>query len=174
MGGRGSGGHNHYWRPRKKTVVEDCLSLDANRWMREGILQAGVHRRDSWLWEYPGGQNCSIGYEVRTTDTARPWLRLTYSCPSGSTGQWESVEYQVRLATSLPRFGRLRWYFCCPLVVRGHACGRRVTKLYLPPGGRYFGCRKCHQLTYTSCQESHREANPARRRARWQRRWRTS
>ena len=27
-------------------------------------------------------------------------------------------------------------------------------KLYLPPGGRYFGCRHCHDLTYRSRQES--------------------
>jgi len=40
--------------------------------------------------------------------------------------------------------------------VNGRGCGRRVGKLYLPPGGRYFGCRQCHDLTYTSCQESHR------------------
>jgi hypothetical protein len=33
-------------------------------------------------------------------------------------------------------------------------CGRRVGKLYLPPAGRYFGCRVCHGLTYQSCQES--------------------
>jgi hypothetical protein len=29
-----------------------------------------------------------------------------------------------------------------------------VAKLYLPR--RYFGCRHCHGLTYTSCQESHK------------------
>ena len=34
---------------------------------------------------------------------------------------------------------------------------RRVRKLYLPPRGRYFGCRQCHDLTYTSCQESHKD-----------------
>jgi hypothetical protein len=28
--------------------------------------------------------------------------------------------------------------------------------LYLPPRARYFGCRHCHDLTYTSCQESHK------------------
>ena len=27
--------------------------------------------------------------------------------------------------------------------------------MYLPPGGTYFGCRHCYDLTYTSCQESH-------------------
>ena len=30
--------------------------------------------------------------------------------------------------------------------------GRRARKLYL--GGRYFGCRHCHNLTYTSSQQS--------------------
>ena len=31
---------------------------------------------------------------------------------------------------------------------------RRVAKLYLPPGGKYFGSREGYGLTYTSCQES--------------------
>ena len=29
-----------------------------------------------------------------------------------------------------------------------------MAKLYLPPGGRYFGSREAYGLTYTSCQES--------------------
>jgi hypothetical protein len=28
-----------------------------------------------------------------------------------------------------------------------------VSKLYLPSGGRYFGCRHCYRLTYRSVQE---------------------
>ncbi len=35
----------------------------------------------------------------------------------------------------------------------GRRCGRRVGKLYLPPGEAYFACRECHQLTYQSQQE---------------------
>ena len=31
---------------------------------------------------------------------------------------------------------------------------RRVAKLYLPSGGKYFGSREGYGLTYTSCQES--------------------
>ncbi len=31
---------------------------------------------------------------------------------------------------------------------------RRVAKLYLPPGGKYFGSREGYGLTYTSCQEN--------------------
>lgn len=32
-------------------------------------------------------------------------------------------------------------------------CHRRVGCLYLPPGGNYFGCRHCYDLTYRSSQE---------------------
>jgi hypothetical protein len=35
-------------------------------------------------------------------------------------------------------------------------CGKRVGILYLPQGGKYFGCRHCYQLTYKSSQEQHR------------------
>jgi hypothetical protein len=31
---------------------------------------------------------------------------------------------------------------------------RRVAKLYLPSGGKYFGSREGYGLTYMSCQES--------------------
>jgi hypothetical protein len=64
------------------------------------------------------------------------------------------------------QFGRLRWWFVCPLLVRGEACNRRVAKLYLPPSSRYFGCRHCYRLTYTSCQESHKYDGVYRRLAR--------
>jgi len=66
------------------------------------------------------------------------------------------MDYPVGLTTTPLPWGGVRWWFVCPLVVSGQACGRRVGKLYLPPGGRYFGCRHCYDLTYTSCQESHK------------------
>jgi len=28
--------------------------------------------------------------------------------------------------------------------------------LYLPAGSLYFGCRHCYDLTYRSCQDSHK------------------
>ena len=38
----------------------------------------------------------------------------------------------------------------------GEECARRVGKLYRPPGSRTFACRHCLDLTYVSCQRSHR------------------
>src|SRR5262245_61396351 len=109
MGGRGSGNHFHWWRSGKKITVEDCLSLAASRWMRERILRSSIHLTGSWQWRYRSGKKCSISYEVQTTDMARPLLRLSYSWPSKTTGQQESADYHVRLTTTRPQFGGLRW-----------------------------------------------------------------
>jgi hypothetical protein len=154
MGGSGSGNSYHWWRSDKKTVVEDCLRLDANRWMREGILKANHFAFGSRRWEYHSGHCFSVSYELNTLDPTSPHVRLYYTWVWTSTQQQESADYRVQLATTRPRFGSLRWWFICPLVVNGRACGRRVGKLYLPPRARCFGCRRCHDLTYTSCQES--------------------
>jgi hypothetical protein len=161
MRGRGRGNHYHWWRPRKKTVVEDCESLDANRWMREGILQAGVHKSGAWGWfrdEARTEQTSSIGYEVNTRDVP-PSIRLFYTF----TESKDALDYRIPLVTTQPRFGGLRWWFICALVVNGRECGRRVGKLYLPPGARYYGCRHCHDLTYRSVQEHDKRVDALRR-----------
>jgi hypothetical protein len=132
--------------------VEDCEALDANRWMREGILAGGVRRLGRWRWVYHGGRENSIGYDVETLDPDRQFVRLFYTVTQRATQEKEALDYRVRLTTTRPRFGGLRWWFICPLVVSGRACGRRVGKLYLPPGSRFFGCRACHGLTYHSAQ----------------------
>lgn len=150
MGGSGSG--TWYRWGGKKDTVEACRQLDANRWMREGILKAGVWQSGSWCWFRDAGRKektSSITYEVNTIDAA-PWVRLVYTFTESGT----EVDYKVRLTTTRPRFGGLRWWFVCPLSVNEVYCGRRVGKLHLH--GRYFGCRHCHELTYASCQESHK------------------
>ena len=96
----------------------------------------------------------SIGYTVRPGGD-RLILQLSYRWTrAGEDG--EDVELLIRLETTPLHFGGRRWWGICPLVVNGQACNRRVGKLYLPPGGRYFGCRQCYRLSYTSCQESHK------------------
>lgn len=85
MGGPGSGSHYHWWRPTKKTTVEECEDLDANRWMREDILKAGVHRAGGWRWVYRGGRENSIDYEVDTRDMACPFVRLSYTLTHART-----------------------------------------------------------------------------------------
>jgi hypothetical protein len=159
MGGFGStrwDGHT------KAATVEECRSLDVNHWARAGVLKAGVWHMGSWVWWRDAErkqQTASLGYEVNTLDPASPWLRLRYTL----TRTQEHLDYLIRLQTTRPRFGGIRWWFTCPLVVNSVPCDRRVAKVYLPLGGRYYGCRHCHGLTYTSCQEHDKRVDLLRR-----------
>ncbi len=65
------------------------------------------------------------------------------------------MDYRVPLVTTTLASGGRRWWFRCVASRNsGPTCGRRVAKLYLPPGGRIFACRSCYDLAYTSSRES--------------------
>ena len=151
MGGYGS--TRWMWHTRK-TTVEECRILPVFDLSREGIFTWNSRRQGTLTWT--NEQTCekvaSMGFAVNT-EVEPPWLRLHYSI---STWQGEKIDcdYKVFLQTTRPNFGGLRWWFICPLSVNHQVCLRRVAKLYLPPGGRYYGCRYCYNLTYKSCQES--------------------
>jgi hypothetical protein len=127
--------------------------------MREGILKVGEYRREE-IWRVSkGSQQASFGFELDATNLVCPWIRLMYrNCDSG-----EVMDYRIHLDTTDPNFDGWRFWFLCPLTVGARMCGKRVAKLYLPPGARYFGCRHCHDLTYLSCQRSDKRISRLRR-----------
>ncbi|MBX3435421.1 MAG: hypothetical protein KF847_19065 [Pirellulales bacterium] len=142
MGGLGSG--NHLWR-RRKATVEESLWLSMLE-IRDRLADGAA---GSLAWKWNDGRQSSIGYRVASYGGA--WIvTLHYRC-----GDSEDVEIPVRLQSTPTQFGGPRWWFTCPLIVNGVACQRRVGKLYLPPGAKYFGCRSCHRLSYRSSQEAH-------------------
>jgi hypothetical protein len=162
MGGIGSGNDDHWWRQPRKTTVAECRALDIRLWRRDGGLQAGVWQAGSWRWWHDAARArlaAAVGFEVDTGDPADPWVRLFHN----DTDTGDLLDYRIDLQTTRLHSGGRRWWFTCPLVVDGTPFRRRVGQLYLPPGGRYFGCWHCHGLTYTSCQESHKYDATARR-----------
>jgi hypothetical protein len=142
VGGYGSG------RPREKEPVEDCRVLSAGMLQRNKVLGERLFNIAALTWTNAAtGENVSsIGCLVDTIG-AVPLIRLSYEI----TRTGENVDYPVRLTTTPLPWGGFRWAFLCP----GWNCGRACRKLYLPPGGRYFACRLCYRLTYTSTQEAH-------------------
>jgi hypothetical protein len=141
MGGLGSG---ERLGPVKRQV-EDCDTLDTALLRRWGWLVPGDARGGTITWRR-GREVCGeIGLtaNLMCLDAASVWLSYTLA--------GERLDHRVLLDSTTPRYGGLRWWFLCPLVVRGIACERRVRKLYRV--GRYFGCRHCHDLTYKSRQE---------------------
>ncbi len=145
MGGRESG----RWRwHSKKGTVEDCCCLDIKRMVETDVIVWDIWHSGTWRWSdsRTGETVSTVGFEVDTLrNSSFSWLRLHYKINRTE----EVVDYRIRLQTTPPHYGGLRWWFTCPIL----GCGRRIAKLYLPPGGRYFGCRHCYQLTYKSAQE---------------------
>jgi hypothetical protein len=145
MGGFGSG-----QRWSKKAVVEGCYAIDTATMKRWKLLVPGIAERPgSFQWRRGTEEkpSSSVGYRL-TVGQDSGTLRLMYSMKSLNA----DLDYSVRLVTTPCHLGGSRWWFLCPLSRNGVACGRRVRKLYL--SGKYFGCRHCHHLTYTSRQES--------------------
>jgi hypothetical protein len=129
MGGSGSG---NWYRFDSKALVEGCLSIDIRQMSRSGCLEPW--QRYSWKWQ----NGCDI-----TIGTQPDAIELFYSI-SYNGKPHEDVNYKVPLSWTSCSYGGKRPWFICP----GKSCGRRVAKLYL--AGRYFLCRHCHDLVYSS------------------------
>lgn len=104
----------------------------------------------SWK-NYAGEVTASVGYTSEPCGSGSAVLRFRYSLTRGE--ETIQIDEPIPVVTTQPYFGGVRWWFICPLTVDVRACQRRVRKLYLPSGGRYFGCRTCYNLTYESVRE---------------------
>jgi hypothetical protein len=151
VGGLGSGS---YRRLGSRARAEDCLSVDVRTWRREGWLEIGLCFTTTWRLHYR--KDSSIGVRVLgdTVGLSARAVELSYSW--GPEGSKEDISYPISLSWTPCNFGGWRPWFDCPGVVEGVSCGRRVAKLYLK--GRYFLCRYCHDLAYSSQQEAQRHA----------------
>jgi len=140
MGGTGSG--RWRWHATKRTV-EDYAAVDIDGLIRAGLFDYKTGLIE-WEWESLNPRNrakYSFTYEVKQYDSASfKYLHLIRSNCRGEP------EEQVIVLMSKPQpLGGVRWYFFCP------SCHRPVRKLYLGTG-KWFGCRICQELTYTSSQ----------------------
>lgn len=155
MGGYGSGVAGG---GSPKETVEDCTVLSAAKLQRDDVFGEGRYGggRLAWIQTSTGEEVSSIGYLIDTLDPSDVHLRLRYNRTCWWTGEREWLDYEVGLTTTPLPWGGVRWWFVCPLFKDGWGCARRCGKLYLPPGGRYFCCRLCYDLTYRSAQEAHR------------------
>ncbi len=129
MGGSGSG---NWYRFSSKNVAEDCCSIDVRQLSRWGYLKP-------WL-RYPLKWNNGSNIVIET----RPGVIELFYGISRNVQPREDVHIKVSLSWSSCNFGGERPWFICP----GKGCGRRIAKLYLV--GKYFLCRHCHDLVYSS------------------------
>lgn len=134
-----------------RSTVEESKALDIS-WLKRNDFLCG-YRTGTITWKMCENSTGSIGIRVEVRNEPEPegTIRMHYAITDYATGEKANFDYTVMLVTTRCNYGKHRWWFRCPVV----GCCRRVGKLYLPPGAKYFGCRHCHSLTYESCRESH-------------------
>ena len=139
MGGFGSGRRSDTGR----STVETCRNIDIHELRRTGYLEPGQLR--SMRWRRGDRELGSIAIRAEHDSVV-----LIYRCRVG-TADWQDIQETVTITRVPCNLGGSRPYFLCPGVVNGVGCGRRVAKLYA--GDRYFLCRHCYRLAYTSQRE---------------------
>jgi hypothetical protein len=140
------------WSNRK--TVEQCRCLDILQLTRKGCLRGYCKAQIEWR-NNNGEVISSMGIEISINqkDSFEDHARLFYAAQNVNTGESRNLNYDVGLVSTPCHFGGVRYWFICPGIPGSGFCGKRVGKLYLPPGEVYFGCRDCYNLTYRSCKE---------------------
>ncbi|MCD6161464.1 MAG: hypothetical protein J7K40_03505 [candidate division Zixibacteria bacterium] len=136
-----------------RNTVEECEAISIS-WLRQHDYLCGF-RSGVIEWRSAGGHKTSVGIEVSVDkiNTYGSFLKINYDITKKTTGEIQNYNYKVEIVSTPCNYGGARYWFICPLTTDGRYCGRRIAKLHLAPGSNYFGCRHCHNLTYTSCKE---------------------
>jgi hypothetical protein len=135
MGGCGSG----RWKDRSRKTVESYWMLDVNQLSEKGCLRPGCSSTCQWT---SGNEVFSIKLSAESER-----LHLRYKVRVRG-GEFEEVAEIIPIVRRHCRFGGSRFFFICPGRGDGSTCGRRTIKLHL--SCRYFLCRHCNQLAYSS------------------------
>ena len=134
-----------------KDICETSQALHISFLKKQGFLN-GHYRSGTMTWTHgwTGNQNkIEVISNVYGDD---PHFRLSYT-HTNREGIKTELNYRIEVATTPCYFGGKRYWFICPLSRDGITCGRRVGVLY--GAGKYFGCRKCHDLSYQSQQDNY-------------------
>ena len=133
MGGFNSGKHGG------KRTTTDMRALDVRKVQWDGLLRPG--RSFGLSWTRGGETIASINIRVDTGGVTLDYRNR----PNG--GEWQAMNYPVRLAWTACHYGGQRAWWLCPAA----GCGRRVAVLF---GGPVFACRHCQRLAYKSQRET--------------------
>lgn len=141
MGGMGSG------RYGGRPVVEDALALDLTVLLRKKLISPSSTIASSLHWRNArtGSETASIGYSCRMSDDAGTFV-ADYAVTR--RGERVPISISIGLVSTPQPFGGRRWFFVCPVT------GRRVAKLFKPPGGDRFASRQAWRLAYRSQRET--------------------
>ncbi len=129
-----------------KIFVEQCKQINIFLLKRKGFFRGITYGEMHW------GDN-AIGLSV---NIAERFIRFKYQHIDYYTENSTSLDYKFLLTSTVCNYGRNRFWFICGLNKNGRYCGKRVGVLYMPPGGKWFGCRHCWNLSYSERQNNYK------------------
>jgi hypothetical protein len=138
-----------YYDYNGRDTVESTKSIDLAFLNKRKVLKGHFNQNIKWsINENPTG---NIDLEINTIDE-NPYIRLNYKVKKSYETEWRPINYKTNLISVPCYFGGERWFYECGLSKDGKYCGRRSRILYQIDD--YFGCRKCANLSYESCNKS--------------------
>jgi hypothetical protein len=146
-----------HWRKVSGPVVEEGLTLNIDQLIKARLLIPGSCSAGqiNWTYDHTGQRAGAVGYEAQLA-IPNAYLRLYFTVGAPGNGASQLIKQEIRLTTTRPRFGGIRWWFICP-----HT-GARVGRLHLPSGASQFAARRAHGLRY-GCQTENKHQRATRR-----------
>ncbi len=135
-----------YYRYSKKQEAEDLKKVDVFFLKSRGYFHKGF-ATGNVTWSRNGDETGRVGFEMRINENEK-YLRFIYTQTDRETEEKTDFDYKIPITTTACNLGGVRYWFQCPFYTNGLYCGRRVGALYL--GDKYFACRHCYNLTYSS------------------------
>lgn len=135
-----------------RLLVQDCQSLKLPALAQAGVFQSPPGKSWTCTWEPISNEQIpSMQLRFIRALNGDSSLELEYSVAEPGVVRRTLIRSAIRVQWTPCRFGGCQPWLICPLpLMNGLRCKRRVRILYLLPGGRFWGCRLCHRLTYAS------------------------
>ena len=138
----------------KMDTVDEARPIDILELQKKGLFKQAPNAVWTSTWRRGEEVRAAVSFKLLLVDDKPAALRFMYTAADRNTGEKTEYDYLIELTSTPCNFGGERWWFVCPLIVNGRRCNRRARIIYIPYGAVYFGCRKCHRLSYDSRQLS--------------------
>jgi len=137
----------------QKTEADSLKKIKLSFLNQKGFLKRGYRSGTiSWTSNWNEQKSTiSIATGIYDEDS---YVELDYWQEPNGDEERIKFNYKFPLTTTPCNLGGKRYWFICNLSANGKYCGRRVAVLY--KGGKYFACRHCYNLSYSSRNENRR------------------
>ena len=135
-----------------RLTVGAFLQFRSTDLTRNGVFRAPMGALCTVQWADSRGETIGFGRITLHLVHEVPYLKLVFNCPGlppSVDHTWKAI---ILLVSTRCHFGGIRHWFLCTYKSGGTRCNRRVGVLYWHPEAHSWGCRRCLNLTYRSCQ----------------------